>query len=79
MLLGHSSVQVTEQRYAFLEAERVASEVAGMKPGTARIEVSQKSHEIGHKRKGDFEIIMPAANLTITTPTESKDHSGSDF
>jgi integrase len=28
MLLGHSSMQVTEQRYAFLEAERVASELA---------------------------------------------------
>jgi hypothetical protein len=40
MLLGHSSVQVTEQRYAFLEAERVASEVARTNPGTASVEAS---------------------------------------
>jgi integrase len=43
MLLRHSSVQVTEQRYAFLEAERVASEVARTNPGTARIEASEKA------------------------------------
>jgi integrase len=36
MLLGHSSVQVTEQRYAFLESERVAASIAGRtKTGTA--------------------------------------------
>jgi integrase len=28
ILLGHSSVQVTEQRYAFLEAERVAASLS---------------------------------------------------
>jgi integrase len=36
MLLGHSSVQVTEQRYAFLESERVAASIGGRtKTGTA--------------------------------------------
>jgi integrase len=36
MLLGHSSVQVTEQRYAFLESELVAASIAGRtKTGTA--------------------------------------------
>ena len=35
MLLGHSSVAVTETRYAFLHAERVAQEVAGTKPVAA--------------------------------------------
>jgi integrase len=35
MLLGHSSVSVTEQRYAFLEGEAVAESVAGRTlPGT---------------------------------------------
>jgi hypothetical protein len=29
ILLGHSSVQVTEQRYAFLEAERIAASISG--------------------------------------------------
>lgn len=28
-LLGHSSVQVTEQRYAFLESEKVAASISG--------------------------------------------------
>jgi integrase/recombinase XerD len=36
MLLGHSSVQVTEQRYAFLESERVAASISGRtKTGTS--------------------------------------------
>jgi len=35
MLLGHSSVIVTEQRYAFLEAEAVAASFAGTKTGTS--------------------------------------------
>jgi integrase len=35
MLLGHSSVQVTEQRYAFLESERVAASIGRTKSGTA--------------------------------------------
>jgi len=35
MLLGHSSVSVTEQRYAFLEAEAVAESLSGRtKTGT---------------------------------------------
>jgi integrase len=35
ILLGHSSVQVTEQRYAFLEAERIAESIsARTNPGT---------------------------------------------
>jgi integrase len=29
ILLGHSSVQVTEQRYAFLEAEQIAASISG--------------------------------------------------
>jgi len=29
ILLGHSSVQVTEQRYAFLESEKVAASISG--------------------------------------------------
>ena len=29
ILLGHSSVQVTEQRYAFLDAERIAASISG--------------------------------------------------
>jgi integrase len=35
MLLGHSSVQVTENRYAFLESERVAASIARTKSGTS--------------------------------------------
>jgi integrase len=36
ILLGHSSVQVTEQRYAFLESEKVAASLSGRtKTGTA--------------------------------------------
>jgi hypothetical protein len=36
VLLGHSSVQVTEQRYAFLESEKVAASISGRtKTGTA--------------------------------------------
>jgi integrase len=36
ILLGHSSVQVTEQRYAFLESEKVAASISGRtKTGTA--------------------------------------------
>jgi integrase len=35
MLLGHSSVQVTEQRYAFLESERVAASIGRTKTGTS--------------------------------------------
>jgi integrase/recombinase XerD len=35
MLLGHSSVQVTEQRYAFLESEKVAASIGRTKTGTA--------------------------------------------
>jgi integrase len=35
MLLGHSSVQVTEQRYAFLESERVAASIGRTKVGTS--------------------------------------------
>lgn len=36
MLLGHSSVKVTEERYAFLEAEKVAASIAnGTKVATA--------------------------------------------
>lgn len=36
ILLGHSSVQVTEQRYAFLESEKVAASIsARTKTGTA--------------------------------------------
>ncbi len=35
-LLGHSSVLVTEQRYAFLEKEAVAREVAAQKPAQGR-------------------------------------------
>jgi integrase len=34
ILLGHSSVVVTEQRYAFLEAEAVAASLGRTKPGT---------------------------------------------
>lgn len=34
-MLGHSSVQVTEQRYAFLESERVAADIARTKTGTS--------------------------------------------
>lgn len=34
MLLGHSSVLVTEQRYAFLEAEAVAESLGRTKVGT---------------------------------------------
>jgi hypothetical protein len=35
ILLGHSSVAVTEQRYAFLEAETVAGSLSGRtKTGT---------------------------------------------
>ncbi len=38
MLLGHSSVQVTEQRYAFLESEKVAASISGRtKTGTAAV------------------------------------------
>jgi integrase len=36
ILLGHSSVQVTEQRYAFLDSEKVAASISGRtKTGTA--------------------------------------------
>jgi len=35
LLLGHSSVLVTEKRYAFLEAEAVAASFAGTKTGTS--------------------------------------------
>jgi integrase len=43
ILLGHSSVQVTEQRYAFLEAERIATSISACTiPGTDTREVSQK-------------------------------------
>lgn len=43
MLLGHSSVQVTEQRYAFLESEQVASAIARTKAGTETQNLSEKS------------------------------------
>jgi integrase len=36
ILFGHSSVQVTEQRYAFSESEKVAASISGRtKTGTA--------------------------------------------
>lgn len=44
ILLGHSSVLVTERCYAFLEAEEVAQSVAGRtKPGTGTADVNEKS------------------------------------
>jgi integrase len=43
ILLGHSSVQVTEQRYAFLEAERIAASLSGRTHvGTEPIQASEK-------------------------------------
>jgi integrase/recombinase XerD len=49
ILLGHSSVKVTEERYAFLEAEAVAMSISGgTKPGTGTadsatiIQINQK-------------------------------------
>ena len=41
-LLGHSSVVVTEQRYAFLEMEAVAKEVAAQKPAQGRADKRRK-------------------------------------
>lgn len=41
-LLGHSSVKVTEQRYAFLEMEAVAREVAAQKPAHGRADYGKK-------------------------------------
>jgi hypothetical protein len=38
MLLGYSSIQVTEQRYAFLESEQVASSISRTKVGTQAAE-----------------------------------------
>jgi integrase len=44
ILLGHSSVKVTEQRYAFLDAERIAASVAGRTiPGTETRHAIQKA------------------------------------
>jgi integrase len=44
ILLGHSSVQVTEQRYAFLEAERIAASLSGpTNVGTEPIQASEKA------------------------------------
>jgi integrase len=43
ILLGHSSVQVTEQRYAFLDAERIAASIsARTNPGTVSKKESEK-------------------------------------
>jgi integrase len=41
-MLGHSSVQVTERRYAFLEAEKVALAIARTKTGTSDQQISEK-------------------------------------
>jgi integrase len=44
ILLGHSSVLVTEQRYAFLEGERIAASLSGRtNVGTELTEKREKS------------------------------------
>lgn len=45
-LLGHSSVKVTEQRYAFLDEEEVAASVAAQKPAHRPMDKQTKSTKI---------------------------------
>lgn len=44
--LGHSSIEVTQRSYAFLETEHLHEAVAaGTKPGTGTTDLTKKSHE----------------------------------
>jgi integrase len=48
MLLGHSSVQVTEQRYAFLESERVAASIGRQKPEHPPFDTAKKGNKTAY-------------------------------
>lgn len=44
-LLGHSSVRVTEERYAFLEMEEVAAQVAAQKPAQGAVDYMENDEQ----------------------------------